>query len=116
MLAAIGTLIMEALIMGYQKRSEMEKSQPLDEEDEAHEANGSHVHSSSLASDKLDSTNRLRYTIVSQILELGILMHSIILGISLGVSRSPKTIKPLVAVLSFHQCFEGIGLGGCISQ
>jgi zinc transporter 1/2/3 len=51
-----------------------------------------------------------------QILELGILMHSIILGISLGVSRSPKTIKPLVAVLSFHQCFEGIGLGGCISQ
>jgi zinc transporter 1/2/3 len=43
-------------------------------------------------------------------------MHSIILGISLGVSRSPKTIKPLVAVLSFHQCFEGIGLGGCISQ
>jgi zinc transporter 1/2/3 len=51
-----------------------------------------------------------------QILELGILMHSIILGISLGVSRSPKTIKPLVAVLSFHQCFEGIELGGCISQ
>ncbi|WJX65420.1 hypothetical protein P8452_50085 [Trifolium repens] len=117
MVSAIGTLIMEALIMGYQKRSEMEKAQPLDEDDETHEANGSsHVHSLSLASDKLDSTNRLRYIIVSQILELGILMHSIILGISLGVSRSPKTIKPLVAVLSFHQCFEGIGLGGCISQ
>lgn len=51
-----------------------------------------------------------------QILELGIVLHSVILGISLGVSRSPKTIKPLVAVLTFHQCFEGIGLGGCISQ
>jgi len=43
-------------------------------------------------------------------------LHSVILGISLGVARSPKTIKPLVAVLTFHQCFEGIGLGGCISQ
>lgn len=51
-----------------------------------------------------------------QILELGIVLHTIILGISIGVSRSPKTIKPLVAVLTFHQCFEGIGLGGCISQ
>lgn len=51
-----------------------------------------------------------------QILELGIVLHSIILGISLGVSKSSKTIKPLVAVLTFHQCFEGIGLGGCITQ
>lgn len=51
-----------------------------------------------------------------QILELGIVLHSVILGISLGVSRSAKTIKPLVAVLTIHQCFEGIGLGGCISQ
>ncbi|KEH24870.1 putative zinc/iron permease [Medicago truncatula] len=118
MVAAIGTLIMEALIMGYHKRSEMKKAQPLDENDETHHSdNGSsHVHNFSIASDRLDSTNRLRYTIVSQILELGIVLHSVILGISLGVSRSPKTIKPLVAVLTFHQCFEGIGLGGCISQ
>ncbi|CAI0400047.1 unnamed protein product [Linum tenue] len=26
------------------------------------------------------------------------------------------TIKPLVAALSFHQIFEGMGLGGCIAQ
>lgn len=44
------------------------------------------------------------------------MLHSVILGISLGVSRSSKTIKPLVAVLTIHQFFEGIGLGGCISQ
>lgn len=51
-----------------------------------------------------------------QILELGIVSHSVIIGLSLGVSRSPCTIKPLMAALSFHQFFEGFALGGCISQ
>ncbi|KAA8525225.1 hypothetical protein F0562_006911 [Nyssa sinensis] len=50
------------------------------------------------------------------VLELGIVVHSVIIGISLGVSESPKTIRPLFAALTFHQLFEGIGLGGCISQ
>lgn len=51
-----------------------------------------------------------------QVLELGIVVHSVIIGISLGASESPKTIKPLVAALTFHQFFEGMGLGGCIVQ
>lgn len=51
-----------------------------------------------------------------QILELGILSHSVIIGLSLGVSQSPCTIRPLIAALSFHQFFEGFALGGCISQ
>ena len=42
--------------------------------------------------------------------------HSVIIGISLGSSQSPQTIKPLLAALSFHQFFEGMGLGGCIAQ
>ncbi|BBG95089.1 Galactosyltransferase family protein [Prunus dulcis] len=50
------------------------------------------------------------------ILELGIVSHSVIIGLSLGVSQSPCTIRPLVAALSFHQFFEGFALGGCISQ
>ena len=56
------------------------------------------------------------YTENVQILELGIVVHSVIIGMSLGASESAKTIKPLVAALSFHQFFEGVGLGGCISQ
>lgn len=44
------------------------------------------------------------------------MVHSVIIGISLGASESPNTIKPLVAALTFHQFFEGMGLGGCISQ
>uniref|UniRef100_A0A803QIQ2 Uncharacterized protein n=1 Tax=Cannabis sativa TaxID=3483 RepID=A0A803QIQ2_CANSA len=50
------------------------------------------------------------------VLELGIVVHSVIIGISLGASESPKTIRPLVAALTFHQFFEGMGLGGCIAQ
>lgn len=49
-------------------------------------------------------------------MELGIIVHSVIIGIALGASESPKTIKPLVAALTFHQFFEGMGLGGCIAQ
>lgn len=49
-------------------------------------------------------------------LELGIIVHSIIIGISMGASESPKTIRPLVAALTFHQFFEGMGLGSCIIQ
>jgi zinc transporter 1/2/3 len=47
---------------------------------------------------------------------MGIVSHSVIIGLSLGVSRSPCTIRPLVAALSFHQFFEGFALGGCIAQ
>jgi len=43
-------------------------------------------------------------------------VHSVIIGISLGASENPKTIRPLIAALTFHQFFEGMGLGGCISQ
>ena len=60
--------------------------------------------------------SQARQVVVSQILELGIISHSVIIGLSLGVSQSPCTIKPLVAALSFHQFFEGFALGDCISQ
>ncbi|ESQ35752.1 hypothetical protein EUTSA_v10007788mg [Eutrema salsugineum] len=69
-----------------------------------------HVHGNS------DVENGARHVVVSQILELGIVSHSIIIGLSLGVSQSPCTIRPLIAALSFHQFFEGFALGGCISQ
>ena len=49
-------------------------------------------------------------------LELGIVTHSVIIGVTLGVSESPCTIRPLLAALSFHQFFEGFALGGCIAQ
>lgn len=51
-----------------------------------------------------------------QVLEVGILIRSAIIGLSLGVSVSLKTIKPLIVAISFHQIFEGMGLGSCITE
>jgi hypothetical protein len=51
-----------------------------------------------------------------KILELGVISHSAIIGLSLGVSQSPCTIKPLVAALSFQYFLEGFALGSCISE
>lgn len=47
---------------------------------------------------------------------MGIVVHSVVIGLSLGASQNAGTIKSLVAALCFHQFFEGMGLGGCILQ
>ncbi|CAH8358800.1 unnamed protein product [Eruca vesicaria subsp. sativa] len=57
-----------------------------------------------------------RNRVVAQVLEVGIIVHSVVIGISLGASQDPDTAKALFAALMFHQCFEGLGLGGCIAQ
>ncbi|KAI3821994.1 hypothetical protein L1987_09575 [Smallanthus sonchifolius] len=78
-----------------------------------HSHSHSHLHSHGFDD---DDESGIRHVVVSQVLELGIISHSIIIGLSLGVSQSPCTIRPLLGALSFHQFFEGFALGGCISQ
>lgn len=75
-----------------------------------------HGHSHGHGHGHEDEDSGVRHVVVSQILELGIVSHSVIIGLSLGVSNSPCTIRPLIAALSFHQFFEGFALGGCIAQ
>lgn len=59
---------------------------------------------------------KMKQRLVSQVLEIGIIFHSVIIGVTLGMSQDQCTIRPLVAALAFHQIFEGLGLGGCIAQ
>ncbi|OIW16496.1 hypothetical protein TanjilG_32166 [Lupinus angustifolius] len=59
---------------------------------------------------------KLKQRLVSQVLEIGIVFHSVIIGVTMGMSQNVCTIRPLVAALAFHQIFEGIGLGGCVAQ
>ncbi|KAK3025092.1 hypothetical protein RJ639_044332 [Escallonia herrerae] len=128
MMSAIGTMMVDSFATSYYKRLHFNKKPTqvnVDEEkgDEhgghlhihTHATNG-HAHGSSTPSYELGPSDLTRHRIISQVLELGIVVHSVIIGISLGTSESPKTIKPLIAALSFHQFFEGMGLGGCISQ
>ncbi|PON60931.1 Zinc/iron permease [Parasponia andersonii] len=123
MFSAIGTLMMESLATGYHKRSELNKAQPFNGDEEishdhgaSHNADNHHIHGSSFDLERSNFSELIRQKIISQVLEIGIVVHSVIIGVSLGASQSPKIIKPLVAALSFHQFFEGVGLGGCIYQ
>lgn len=58
----------------------------------------------------------LTLTRLKQVLELGIVVHSVVIGLSLGASSNTCSIKGLVAALCAHQLFEGMGLGGSILQ
>ncbi|XP_061356474.1 zinc transporter 6, chloroplastic-like [Gastrolobium bilobum] len=66
--------------------------------------------------ERVEELMRLKQRLVSQVLEIGIIFHSVIIGVTLGMSQNICTIRPLVAALAFHQIFEGMGLGGCIAQ
>ncbi|KAM7500397.1 hypothetical protein LguiA_024811 [Lonicera macranthoides] len=125
MVAAIVTMMVDTFAMSYYHRLNFSNNTRqfvnVDEEKNDGQGHGhGHVHLHTHASHGSEASDAspklLRQRIVSQVLELGIVVHSVIIGISLGASMSPKTIKPLVAALTFHQLFEGMGLGGCISQ
>ncbi|KAI3498656.1 hypothetical protein L1887_34433 [Cichorium endivia] len=124
MVATILTLLFETSAAAYQLKVQTEAAAKLvegkDEEknggdvDVRMHANHDHVHGFVLP--PINDSEVHRYRVVSQVLELGIIVHSVIIGLSLGASKSPETIKPLIIALSFHQFFEGVGLGGCIFQ
>ncbi|KAI4308614.1 hypothetical protein L6164_031670 [Bauhinia variegata] len=122
MCTSMGSLMVDAFAtMHFQKSHLKGQVEVADEENvpghdgHAHvHTHASHGHAHGL--DTFGSSELLRHRVISQVLELGIVVHSVIIGISLGASESPETIKPLVAALSFHQFFEGMGLGSCIIQ
>ncbi|KAI7887252.1 ZIP zinc transporter-domain-containing protein [Mucor mucedo] len=74
-----------------------------------HDHNGisqdGHVHSAGF----LENDQSLR-SVSTFILELGIIMHSIIIGLTLGTADS-TSFQTLLIALCFHQFFEGIALG-----
>jgi zinc transporter 1/2/3 len=126
MLGALFTLLLDVTASAYyQRRAEKfsgTASTPEDPPKVAESDNRihSHAHAHSPAhadQDSLEAGNlKVRQRVVSQVLEAGIVAHSVIIGIALGASQVPCTIRPLFGALTFHQFFEGMGLGGCIAQ
>lgn len=125
MVAAIGTLLVDTLATSYYNSKHFNKSQPAvnaDEEEGENHATHVHVHTHAThghahgSDESASGAQLIRHRVISQVLELGIVVHSVIIGISLGASDSSSTVKTLLIALSFHQFFEGMGLGGCISQ
>ncbi|KAL8057259.1 hypothetical protein ABFX02_04G172700 [Erythranthe guttata] len=127
MLSAIVTLIIDSMATSvYSKKhnSGVVKPESGDELDElpvvvqaggtrGHSHSHGHHHGGKLA---VEGAQLLRYRVIAMVLELGIIVHSIVIGLSLGASNNTCSIKGLIAALCFHQMFEGMGLGGCILQ
>ncbi|KAJ4975862.1 hypothetical protein NE237_000968 [Protea cynaroides] len=123
MLSALVTLMIDSFAMSYHKKYSMgpitqnlELENRIGNSDESNKAVLSYNHGHSMKEDEEAASQLVRYRVVAQVLELGIVVHSVIIGLSLGASMNPCTIAPLVAALCFHQLFEGMGLGGCILQ
>ncbi|KFK42876.1 hypothetical protein AALP_AA1G050300 [Arabis alpina] len=127
MVAAILTLSVDSFATSYFHKLHFKTSKKIGDGEERDgggggEELGLHVHAHGhthgivgVESDEAEvQVHRTR--VVAQVLEVGIIVHSVVIGISLGASQSPDTAKALFAALMFHQCFEGLGLGGCIAQ
>ncbi|EYU17732.1 hypothetical protein MIMGU_mgv1a009083mg [Erythranthe guttata] len=125
MLSAIVTLIIDSMATSvYSKKhssgavkpesgGELEELPVVVQAGGGHSHGHGHHHGGKLA---VDGAQLLRYRVIAMVLELGIIVHSIVIGLSLGASNNTCSIKGLIAALCFHQMFEGMGLGGCILQ
>ncbi|KAI9277466.1 Zinc/iron permease [Sporodiniella umbellata] len=101
------------------KKNQNEKVEPSKEsakdlEIHEHDHNGihqdGHVHSAGF----LETEQSIR-NIGTFVLEFGILMHSIIIGLTLGTSDNNEFTTLFIALV-FHQFFEGIALGTRIND
>jgi solute carrier family 39 (zinc transporter), member 1/2/3 len=55
-------------------------------------------------------TKNLIFFVFLQVLQLGIMLHSLVIGFTLALA-SGADFESLVAAISFHQLFEGLSLG-----
>ncbi|KAJ4710656.1 Fe(2+) transport protein 1 [Melia azedarach] len=111
MLSAVVTLMVDSLAMSYYKKycSKISGEGRISDRVE-------HGHFKIEEGKDDMGSQLLRHRVVAQVLELGIIVHSVVIGLAMGASDNPCTIRPLIAALCFHQLFEGMGLGGCILQ
>ncbi|KAK9154814.1 hypothetical protein Sjap_002294 [Stephania japonica] len=135
MLSAVVTLMVDAMATSvYIRRGTKEANKmsdvnkvSVDVEKDCHDTvidvksfgGGGHLHGCHVpmaGGASVGGSRLLRHRVVAMVLELGIVVHSVVIGLSLGASDNTCTIKSLVAALCFHQMFEGMGLGGCILQ
>ncbi|KAI8084335.1 Zinc/iron permease [Gilbertella persicaria] len=90
--------------------SSMTANQITTLETECHDHAHEHIHSAGL----LEDEEAFKH-IGTLILELGIVMHSIIIGITLSNTGSDEFVTLLIALV-FHQFFEGVALGTRIND
>ena len=90
--------------------SELDEFRDHDHASEPHHHD--HVH----APLEFDHGGSVKAAVVAHVLEFGILVHSVLIGVDLGITTDYKTLRSLLIALCFHQFFEGIGLGAAIAS
>nr|XP_043622932.1 fe(2+) transport protein 1-like [Erigeron canadensis] len=120
MFSAVATLMIDSYAMSWYKKYGPSAHRQIisnkNPDPEIKNSGHSHSHADGLSTLDDPASQLRRYRVVAQVLELGIVVHSVVIGLSMGASDNLCTIRPLVAALCFHQFFEGMGLGGCILQ
>nr|CAD1841447.1 unnamed protein product [Ananas comosus var. bracteatus] len=131
MLSAVFTLMVDSLMLSFYNRkgrsegavAVVDNESPMHEVASAVHGHGhGHMHGHGgppqLFKDdgEAEKITLRRNRVIAQVLEMGIVVRSVVIGLSMGASQNICTIRPLVAALCFHQLFEGMGLGGCILQ
>ncbi|TQD71243.1 hypothetical protein C1H46_043234 [Malus baccata] len=125
MLSALLAMMVDSFSMSYSRKSFLRRAAAREEDEESAKNNRcpdqlehfGHGHGIK-TEDGLNGKDSqlLKHRVVAQVLELGIVVHSVVIGLSMGASDNPCTMRPLIAAICFHQFFEGMGLGGCILQ
>ncbi|XP_072957523.1 fe(2+) transport protein 2-like [Typha angustifolia] len=117
MLAAVCTLMVDSLMLSFfSRKNKIGAAAVIHHESPTHDAASERGPPQFDKDDGDDArkTALCRHRVIAQVLETGIVVHSVVIGLSLGASQNPCTVRPLIAALCFHQLFEGMGLGGCI--
>ncbi|KAJ3685399.1 hypothetical protein LUZ61_014563 [Rhynchospora tenuis] len=126
MLSAVCTLMVDSLMLTFYNRNKKGSSDigavvSSESPMEFHGHGHGHCHGGAMevVGHDIEESKKValrRNRVIAQVLELGIVVHSVVIGLGMGASQNLCMIRPLVAALCFHQLFEGMGLGGCILQ
>lgn len=121
MFSAVITMMVDSIATSYYSKKGksgvvIPESLGGDDQEIGHSHGGHHHIHHGFKTDESDEPQLLRYRVVVMVLELGIVVHSVVIGLGMGASNNTCSIKGLIAAMCFHQMFEGMGLGGCILQ
>jgi zinc transporter 1/2/3 len=50
----------------------------------------------------------------AHVLEIGVAVHSIVIGVAIGLETKPSVLRTLLIAICFHQAAEGVGMGASI--
>jgi len=83
-----------------------------DESPSGHSHGGDDLHSHHTDTLAVAAEDKMR----AYIIESSIAIHSVLIGVGLGVLSNLNSIQILLIALCFHQLFEGIALGGAVAK